>query len=435
METKLAIIAKVAEERPKEKFTSLYHLLNKEMLLQCHNELSGNKAVGVDEVTKAEYEENLGQNIEVLVMKLRNHSYKPQAAKRIYIPKGNGKQRPLGISSYEDKIVQLGLNKILQAIYEQDFLNTSYGFRPGRNCHDAIKELGTIIQFKKINFIVDADIMGFFDNVDHGWMMKFIDFRIADPNIKRLIVKFLKAGIMDKGIRKVTEEGTPQGSVVSPILANIYLHYVLDLWFEKLVKKQCRGEAYIIRYADDFVCCFQNKDEAEEFYLSLIERLKQFKLEIAQDKTKIIQFGRFAEENLRTEGKRPETFDFLGFTHYCGRSKDGKSFSIKRKTSRKKFKAKVKEFKMWIRSIRNILTIHEIFETTKKKLTGHYKYYGINDNYMSLSQYKSSIEELLFKWLNRRSQRKSFTKKQFEKYLKINSLPEGRIFVNVYGRP
>ena len=435
METKLAAISKIAKERPKERFTSLYHLLNEGMLLGCHRELSGNKAVGVDEVTKDEYEANLGENIKELVISLKNHSYKPQATKRVYIPKGNGKQRPLGIPSYEDKIVQLGLSKILQAIYEQDFLDISYGFRPMRSCHDAIKELGTIIQFNKVNYVVDADIKGFFDNVEHDWMMKFIDVRIADPNIKRLIVRFLKAGIMENGNLAESTVGTPQGAIISPLLANIYLHYTLDLWFEKKIKKVCRGEAYIVRYADDFVCCFQSKNEADEFYVALIERLRKFGLEIAQDKTKIIPFGRFAQEDLKAKGDKPETFDFLGFTHYCGTDREGKKFRVKRKTSRKKFVAKVKEFKVWIRSVRNLLTIHEIFVTVKKKLVGHYQYYGITDNCESLKQYKACIEGLLYKWLNRRSQRKSFTIEQFRKYLKFNPLPVARIYVNVLGLP
>ncbi|RIV18038.1 reverse transcriptase [Alicyclobacillaceae bacterium I2511] len=252
METKLSRIAEIARIKPKESFTSLYHLLNEEMLLQCHRELNGHKAVGIDKVTKAEYEENLDENIQDLVQRLRRQSYRPLPVRRTYIPKGDGKgQRPLGISAYEDKIVQMGLSKILQAVYEADFLDCSYGFRPGRSAHDALRALNRVIEKGKISYVVDADIRGFFNNVDHGWLMKFIHLRIADPNMRRLIVKFLKAGIMENGKVEPTDLGTSQGSIASPVLANVYLHYALDLWFEVAVKKRCKGQAELVRYADD----------------------------------------------------------------------------------------------------------------------------------------------------------------------------------------
>ena len=251
METKLARIAEIAKAKPKEVFTSLYHYLNKEMLFQCHNELNAEKAAGVDAVTKEEYARNLEENISKLVERLKKHSYKPQPVRRVYIPKDSGKeQRPLGIPAYEDKIVQLGLKKILQAIYEADFLDFSYGFRPERSCHDALIELSNKIIWKT-SYIVDADIKGFFDNVSHEWLIKFIGVRIADPNIKRLINKFLKAGVMEEDITEPTEAGTPQGAIISPILANVYLHYALDLWFEKAIKPRLKGEASLVRYADD----------------------------------------------------------------------------------------------------------------------------------------------------------------------------------------
>lgn len=246
METKLTRIAEIAKKNPKEVFTSLYNLLNREMLLQCHYVLDANKAAGVDGITKREYAIKLEENVINLVNRLKTHSYKPQPARRTYIPKANGKElRPLGIAAYEDKIVQMGLARILEAIYEQDFLDFSYGFRPNRSCHDALRAINKTIIKDKINYIVDADIKGFFNNVDHEWMMKFIGHRIADPNIKRLIVRFLKAGIMEKGRFEATDKGTAQGSVVSPILANIYLHYVLDLWFERVVKKRSKGKCLL----------------------------------------------------------------------------------------------------------------------------------------------------------------------------------------------
>jgi RNA-directed DNA polymerase len=251
VETKLARIAEKAKSQPKEVFTALYHYLNKEMLLQCHQELSADKAAGVDKVTKEEYSEELERNIESLVERLKKHSFKPQPVRRVYIPKDNGREkRPLGIPAYEDKIVQLGLKKILESIYEEDFLDFSYGFRPGRSCHDALIELDRRLM-GSTNYVVDADIKGFFDNVSHEWLMKFIGVRIGDPNIKRLLVKFLKAGVMIDGEVEASDAGTPQGGVISPLLANAYLHYALDLWFEKAIRPTLTGEGSIVRYADD----------------------------------------------------------------------------------------------------------------------------------------------------------------------------------------
>jgi group II intron reverse transcriptase/maturase len=432
VETKLIKIAEIARQKPKEKFTSLYHYINKEMLLKCHKQLLGNKATGIDDVTKQEYSKELDNNIENLVVKLRNHSYKPQAVKRVYIPKGDGKTRPLGIPSYEDKLVQMALNKILQSIYEADFKDFSYGFRPKRNCHSAIKALNKVIENGRINYVVDADIKGFFNNVNHEWMIKFLEVRIGDPNIIRLVKKFLKAGLMDNGVIKTTEIGTPQGSIVSPTLANIYLHYSLDLWFEKVIKRNFRGQAEITRYADDFVCCFQYESEARQFCRLLVSRLNKFNLEVERTKSKLILFGRFAEETRKSKGfKNAETFDFLGFTHYCAKSKRG-YFRVKRKTSKKKFRAKVKDFNQWIKSVRNKLHIGDVFKLTKQKLMGHYQYYGITDNSYMIGQFCLEIKKALFKWLNRRSQRRSFDLEKFKMYMKYNPLPKPKINVNVY---
>lgn len=432
METKLARIAEIAKEKPKEEFTSLYHYLNEAMLIQCHNEINADKAAGVDDVTKEEYTKDLNGNIKSLVERLKKHSYKPQPVRRVYIPKDNGKeQRPLGIPAYEDKVVQMGLKKILERIYEVDFLDNSYGFRPERNCHDALIELDKRMM-GKTNYIVDADIKGFFDNVSHEWIIKFIGVRIADPNIKRLINKFLKAGVMEEGNLEPSEAGTPQGGIISPLLANIYLHYALDLWFEKAVKPKLNGEASLVRYADDFVCCFQYKEEANRFYVALKERLAKFGLEIADNKSKIIEFGRFAAGNRQVKGVgKPETFDFLGFTHYCSQTRNGK-FTVKRKTSKRKFKAKVKAFATWIMRIRDKERIQIIFETVKAKLQGHYNYYGISDNYRMIAKYYNKVLKLIFKWLNRRSQRKSFNWEKFNLYLKQNPLPRPAIRRNLW---
>lgn len=433
METKLVRIAQIAKERPKEVFTSLYHHLNEEMLVKCHQELKGDKAVGVDEITKANYAENLTENIHHLVEALKRHSYKPQPVKKVYIPKADGKRRPLGIPSYEDKIVQMGLAKILQAIYEADFLPCSYGFRPRTGCHDAIRRLDKIINDHQVNYILEADIKGFFDNLDHQQLIKFMGLRIADPNIKRLVVRFLKAGVMEQDNLEPTLKGTPQGAIISPVLANIYLHYVLDVWFERIVKKYCKGEAYLIRYADDFVCGFQYKQDALRFYKALQARLDKFNLQLALNKTRIIEFGRFAarDRDNRGEGK-PETFSFLGFTHYCSKNRKGE-FRVKRKTDVRKFRAKVKAFNVWIKAVRNINLMSELFKEVKPKLLGHYAYYGVTDNSVMIRSYYDIVVKLLFKWLNRRSQRKSFSFTTFKLYLRLNPLPLPRIYVNIFG--
>ena len=254
METKLLRIAELAKSHPKLQFTSLAHLLNEETLKQCHRELPGNKATGIKGVTKASYDEDLEENIKDLVQRMKSKRYYPQPVRRTFIDKpGSNKKRPLGIPEHEDKIVQKGLAKILNAIYEQDFLDCSFGFRPNRNCHDALKILNVYIEKKYTNYIVDVDIKGFFDNLDHKWMMKFLEHRIKDPSLLRMVARFLKAGYMEEAKRCKGELGAPQGGVASPILANVYLHYVLDLWFEHVVRKECKGQAYIVRYADDCV--------------------------------------------------------------------------------------------------------------------------------------------------------------------------------------
>jgi len=432
MKTKLLRIAELAKSNPKMKFTSLAHLLNEQSLFQCHQELPNKKATGVNGTTKEQYSENLKENIENLVNRLKSKSYRPVPVRRMYIPKLNSnKKRPLGIPEHEDKIVQKGITKILTTIYENDFLDCSFGFRANRNCHDALKILNHYIEKRSVNYVVDVDIKGFFDNVDHTWIMEFLKLRIADPNLLRIIGRFLKGGYMEEGKKYKTDNGTPQGGVISPILANVYLHYVLDLWFEKRVRKQCKGQAYIVRYADDFVCCFQYKSEAEQFFHSLKLRLKKFNLEIAEDKTKIIPFGRFAETNANQKGRsKPDTFDFLGFTHYCGKSKQGK-FRVKRKSSRKKVQGKLRECKEWLKSNRN-KDIHMIMDRFKRSLVGYYNYYCITDNTQSVSNFKDKIEYLLFKWLNRRSQRKSFTWDKFSLFLHKYPLPSPRIKVNIY---
>jgi len=380
VETKLLRIAGKARKEPKFQFTSVYHLLTEKLLRGCYKQLRGNAASGIDKVTKAEYGKNLEERLNILAKQLQNMKYIPKSVRRVYIPKvGSSKKRPLGIPVMEDKLVQMGMVKIMEAIYEQDFVEDSYGFRPNRSCHDALRELNRTVEKKPINYIVEADIKGFFDNVNHEWLKKFLEHRVKDTRMLRMIKRFLRAGVIEEGVEKESEQGTPQGGVISPLLANIYLHYVLDLWFEKRYSKTCYGYARQIRYADDFVACFQRKEEAERYRQELEKRLKEFGLEVEPTKTKVIAFGKFAEKQARKSGKKPETFDFLGFTHYCSKTRDGKYFRMKRVTSRKKFTAKVKAFKEWLKTARTLKT-REIMKKVRQKLRGHIAYYGVTDN-------------------------------------------------------
>ena len=304
METKLERIAEISATTKRPIFTSLYHLINAELLTQCHRELDGKKAVGIDKVTKEEYEQHLEGNVADLVQHLKNKSYKPLPTRRVCIPKANGKLRPLGIVSFEDKIVQLAVKKILEAIYEPRFLNCMYGFRPKRGCHEAVKEVYQRISYGKINYIVDADIKGFFDHIDHEWMMKFLEWNIKDPNLLWLIRKYLKAGVMVDGKYEDIEEGTVQGGNISPTLANIYMHNVLTLWFKQVVQKEARGECFLVNYADDFVAGFQYRSDAEQYYMALKERMAKFNLELEESKSRLIEFGRYAEQNRKARGRK-----------------------------------------------------------------------------------------------------------------------------------
>lgn len=431
METQLERIAQVAKSKPKEKFTSLIHLINKEILIKCHKEMSSKKASGIDEITKEMYSERLEENVEDLVKRMKRQAYKPQPAKRVYIPKaGTDKKRPLGIPAYEDKLIQSALAKILNAIYEQDFLECSFGFRPNRGCHDALKLLDKIVNKEYVKYVVDTDIKGFFDNVDHEWMMKFIEHRIEDINLRRLIARMLKSGIIEAGIKHDTPQGTPQGGVVSPILGNIYLHYVIDLWFDKEVRKHCRGKAYMVRYADDSIFCFQYEEDAKKFYEWLIVRLGKFNLEVAKEKTKIIELKKDNQDDKDDDDRGENSFDFLGFTHYVGKDKNGRK-RVKRKTSKKKFKASLLRCKEWMKKNR-ILPIREFMKTMKAKIQGHCNYYGVTDNRRAVSNYIDECRSLIFKWLNRRSQKKSFNWDKFVLFLKKYPLPRAKVYVRIF---
>jgi len=431
--TKLLRIAEKAREDRGLKFVNLYYLMKEELLGECFERLKGNKAAGIDEVTKEEYGAELEANLKRLTERLQGMSYRPEAVRRVYIPKpGSGKLRPLGIPCLEDKLVGMALGRIVEAIYEGDFVESSYGFRPGRSCHDALSALSHAVEDGRTNYIVEADIKKYFDSVDHDWMMRMLEERIEDKRVLRLVKRFLKAGVMEDGQRKESEEGTPQGSSLSPILANVYLHYVLDLWFERVYRKSCKGRAKQIRFADDFVACFEKEEDATRYREALEERLKKFGLELEPTKTKVLEFGPKAEGNARRRGEKPETFEFLGFTHYCSRGRDGERYRMKRVTSGKKNRAKLVEFKEWIKRERN-QPLQWIMEMVAAKLRGHYGYYGVSDNSRGVVRYTRGVQRVLYKWLNRRSQRRSYTWEEFLEMLDRFKLPQPRIRVNLHG--
>ena len=432
MGTKLERIMEISATTPKPEFTSLYHLINIEMLKQCHMELDGSKAVGIDKVTKAEYEEHLEENLTNLVSKLKNKSYKPLPSLRVFIPKANGKKRPLGIASYEDKIVQLAVKKILEAIYEPRFLNCMYGFRPNRGCHDAIKEVHRQISNEHINHVVDADIKGFFDHLSHEWMMEFLKLYIKDPNLLWLINKYLKAGVMTDGVFEETEEGSAQGNIISPILANIYMHNVLTLWYKFVIKGNTFGNSFLVVYADDFIAGFQYKEDAERYYTSLKERLRKFNLELEESKSRLIEFGRYAETNSKRKyGKKPEVFDFLGFTFYCGKGKRSRNFCVKLKTNCKKFQQKLKATKEWLYENRT-MPVKEMISKLNLKLVGHYKYYGVSHNSAKIGAFLHFVQRYLYKVLNRRSHKRSYTWDGYIEMLKVYPLAKPKIYVKLF---
>jgi len=435
METKLARISEMSRNNPEMIFTSIGHLINKEMLKSCHRSMDGTKAKGIDGVSKADYEEHLDDNLDRLVERMKRKAYKPKPARRVEIPKDNGKTRPLSIYCYEDKLVQEALRRILEAVFEPMFYEEMMGFRPKRDCHRALRKLNYMLEREYTNYVLDADIKGFFDHLDHKWIIKFVESRIKDPNIIHLIWVMLKAGIMKDYVYEETEEGSGQGSVCSPILANIYMHYVLVWWFKERIQPNARGFCGMVVYADDFVVCFQHKDEALAFYKLLGDRMEHFGLTLEKEKSRLIEFGRFAEEDSnRRNGKKPETFTFLGFTHYCSHGRNGQ-FRVKRKTSRKKFNKKVKEMSKDIRDMAVVqgLPIMEITVKLNQILIGYYHYYGITDNSTMLNRFRHKIEDLLYKWLNRRSQRRSLNWDGFTSLMKDFPLAKPRICYSIYG--
>jgi group II intron reverse transcriptase/maturase len=430
--TDLTRVRAYVEKHPDEVMTSLYHHVSDvDNLRTCFEELDGSKAEGIDGVTKEEYRRNLEENLADLSARLKDMGYIPQDKKRAYIPKpGSEKGRPLAISAFEDKIVEMAVKRVLEQIYEPMFLACSYGYREKRSPHQCIEAIGKTIQQKRVNHVVEADIRSFFDKLNWEWLEKFLRHRIGDERLLRLIKRMLKAGIMEDGLTHASEEGSPQGSIVSPILSNVYLHYALDLWFEKRVKPYAKGEAHLFRFADDFLCAFQFKEEAEVFERNLKDRMEGFGLEIAPEKTRRMEYGPYAEQNAKRRGEKAPSFTFLGFTHYCGRTRHG-HFKVKRYTSVRKLRAKLREYTAWIKKARGKMPTGELMRRAKVRIRGHLNYYAITDNYESCKVYHYWFTRITFKWLNRRSQRLSYNWKQFNQMLDSVNWPKATIKVDL----
>jgi group II intron reverse transcriptase/maturase len=422
VQTSLLGIAKKAKADKGYRFRNLYREINEELLRDSWRLLRKDAALGVDLISAAEYEANLEENIYQLVERLKGKRYRARLVRRHYIPKGEGKMRPLGIPAIEDKLLQLAVKRLLEALYEQDFLSCSYGYRPRVGALEAVDQLTVKLQFGGYHQVVEADIKGFFDNLSHEWLMRMLAERIDDQAILRLIKKWLKAGVLDTDGKVLRPEGgTPQGGIISPILANVYLHYALDLWFEKVFLRSCQGEAFLIRYADDFVCGFGRGEEAQRFYSELEERLLKFGLEVAAEKTRVIPFSRY---------RRGETsFDFLGFEFRWGTDRKGQA-RLKRRTARKKFRGSVERVAAWCKQNRH-LRVKEQFRRLNAKLRGYYNYYGVNGNYASLNEFYHLLQRLHLKWLNRRSQRPSYNWEGYYALRQYFALEQPRIV----GRP
>ena len=387
------------------KVQGIMHRVNADSLMAEHRKQIRKKAKGIDGVDKTQYDQNAAENIQNLLERMKKFQYKPLPVRRVYIPKANGKLRPLGIPAYEDRLVQGVMAEALNDVYEPRFMDCSYGFRPGRSAHDAVRYINSIVMGRKVNYVLEADIKGFFDNVNHDWLMKFLSNDIQDKVFLRYVKRFLIAGVMEGTERMESDKGTPQGGLISPILANVYLHYVLDWWFEQSVRPWLKGEAYYVRYADDFLILFQYEEEAREVLRHLRGRLGNFGLEVAEEKTRILPIGRFAG------GK--ESFDFLGFTFFNAKTRYGK-YCLGIHTSKKKLKAKRQAVRQWLRT-RLTEPVDATMKLIEAGIRGHCNYYGISGNYDAIHGFSDYVKYMTFKMLNRRSQRRGMKRRKFER--------------------
>lgn len=385
---------------------NLMHLVNVQTLTEEHKKQERKKATGIDGITKDQYDQSLVENLTELVERMKQFSYRPLPVRRTYIPKANGKLRPLGIPAYEDKLVQGVMARLLDEVYEVRFLDCSYGFQKGKNCHDVVRYINQTIMTKKVNYVLEADIKGFFDNVNHDWLMRFLNFDIADRRFLRYIKRFLRAGIMEEGAFLESERGTPQGGLISPVLANVYLHYVLDTWFEYEIKPRLKGEAYYVRYADDFLIMFQYENEANAVMSVLPKRLGRFSLEVAVEKTRVLPFGRF-------KGTKAD-FDFLGFTFFNTKTRTGK-YRVGIRTSKKKLMAKRQAAKAWLYK-QLTKPIAMTMETLAAVIRGHCNYYGVNGNFAQILKFWKYLKYATYRMFNRRDQK---GKLKHSKFLRI----------------
>jgi group II intron reverse transcriptase/maturase len=420
MQTSLRGIAKRAKEDSKQRFGNLYSLLNEKNLIECFPQLNRKAAPGVDAVDWTAFEADLGVNVRQLATVLKEKRYKAKLVRRRNIPKPGGKQRPLGIPVIGDKLVQTAAAQILSAIYEQDFLPCSHGYRRGKGPQRAALELSQRLHRGRFRWVVDADIKGFFDHIDHEWLLKMLEQRINDRAFIGLIRKWLKAGILEEDGRVVYPlTGTPQGGVVSAVLANIYLHYALDLWFEKIVTPRCSGDVMLMRFADDFVCCFQYREDERRFFKVLGKRLGKFLLELSVEKTQVIKFTRFETEN-------NNSFTFLGFEYRWGVSRVGKPL-VTMRTAKQKFRAALSAIEAWIKKERSKFSTAALLTKLRQKLQGHFNYYGVSGNCEMLREFRWHVCQLVFKWLNRRTQKKSCNWAGFREMLSYFKVPSPRI--------
>jgi group II intron reverse transcriptase/maturase len=425
------------------KFTSLWHhVYHFDRLRESYFALKQNASAGVDGQTWKAYGQDLEQNLRNLSERLARGEYRAKPVKRVFIPKADGRQRPIGIPALEDKIAQRSAVTVLNAVYETDFLGFSYGFRPGRSCHMALDALAVGIQTRQVNYVLDADIRGFFDTLNHEWLVKFIQHRIADRRVVRHIQKWLNAGVMQDGRRVEQEEGVPQGGSISPLLANIYLHYVFDLWAEQWRKTRAQGDVIVVRYADDFVVGFQHESDARRFLEKLRERFAAFNLELHAEKTRVIEFGRHAAERRERRGQsKPDTFNFLGFTHICGKTRKADRFIVLRQTRTQRMRAKLKELKTSLRQ-RMHLPVHEVGRWLRQVLLGHFRYYGVPRNLAALETFRLRVRRLWQRTLGRRSQKGRITEATMNKiaacWLAVPRIchpyPEERLSVIIQGK-
>jgi RNA-directed DNA polymerase len=407
--SELGRVRRVAATDKEARFTALLHHVDVDRLRAAYFALRPKAAPGVDGVTWHEYGQDLEGNLEDLHGRVHRGGYRAKPSRRVFIPKPDGRQRPLGVASLEDKILQRAVVEVLNAIYEQDFVGFSYGFRPGRKPHDALDALASGITTRRVNWVLDADIRDYFSSLDHRWLERFVEHRIADKRVLRLIQKWLAAGVVEEGTWTAFEEGVPQGASASPLLANVYLHYVFDLWAHQWRTRRARGDVVIVRFADDFVVGFEHRDDAERFWADLRERLAQFSLELNAEKTRLIEFGRFAAANRKARGLgKPETFQFLGFTHVCAKTRKSGRFKLKRITDSKRMRAKLRAKRLEIRR-RMHQPIPEQGSWLASVLRGHYQYYAVPDNIEALNAFRKGLIWHWLRSLRRRSQRSTVT--------------------------